>query len=392
MNRLSELRQALILPAWLAGILIVIVGFTGSLVLTFDVAEKAHLSSAQLGSWVLAITVGSGLLMTGLSLWYKKPVITAWSTPGLAVLASSLVHYSLSEAVGAYIFVGLAIVFLGVTGLFERVMKLVPQSVAMAVLGGVLLKYGLGIFSALNLEPVLVGVMILAFLIAKRISRVPMAWSLLAGFVIAAVLGKFQLAGLKLEFAQPVFIAPIFSAQAIVGLGLPLLALALASQNAPGLAVMRAYGYEPPTKGALVSTGIMSVIFAPLLGHGFTLAAITAAIGNADSAHPNRDLRYGAGVAAGIIKIALGLFGTTIVALFLAVPKPLVAGMAGLALAGTIQGCLVGAFADTKTRDSSIFALLVTAAEVPFFGLGSAFWGLVAGVVVHYTLENRRIT
>ncbi len=390
MNRIAELRQALILPAWLAGILIVIVGFTGSLVLTFDVAEKAHLSSQQLGSWVLAITVGSGLLMIGLSFCYKLPVITAWSTPGLAVLASSLAHYSLSEAVGAYIFVGLAIAFLGATGLFERVMKLVPQSVAMAVLGGVLLKYGLGIFSALNLEPALVGVMILAFLIAKRISRVPMAWTLLAGFLIAIVLGKFQVAGLKLEFAQPVLIAPLFSIRAIVGLGLPLLALALASQNAPGLAVMRANGYEPPVKGALVSTGIVSVIFAPLLGHGFTLAAITAAIGNSESAHPNKDLRYGAGIAAGIIKIALGLFGTTIVALFLAVPKPLVAGMAGLALAGTIQGCLVGAFQDTKTRDSSIFALLVTAAEVPFFGLGSAFWGLVAGVVVHYALENRR--
>lgn len=390
---LQQLPKAIVSSSLLSGVLIVIVGFTGSLVLTFDIADQARLTHAQLSSWVLAITVGSGLLSLGLALWYKQPVLTAWSTPGLAVLASSLGQYPLSDAVGAYLFVGLAIAFLGATGLFERFMRLVPQNVALAVLGGSLLKYGLGLFTAAALEPTLVLGMTAAFLVAKRLSsRVPMGWALLVGFAGAALLGKFDVSNVRLELAAPVFIAPTFSAGALIGLGVPLLALALTSQNAPGLAVMRAAGYDPPVRGALVSTGLLSALAAPLLGHGYTLAAITAALGTGPEAHPDKDLRYGATVVAGALNIVLGLFGATIVALFVGIPKPLVAAMAGLALSGTIQSCLVGAFQDKTARDSSLFALLVTASGAEFLGLGSAFWGLVAGVVVSAALKQRKVT
>jgi benzoate membrane transport protein len=370
--------------------LIVIVGFTGSLVLTFDVADKANLSSSELSSWVWAICVGSGILSLGLSWWYKQPVLAAWNTPGLALLATDLAKYPISDAVGVYLLSGLLIALLGALGWFDKVIKLVPQNVALAVLAGALFKFGLGLFTAATLEPVLVLLMIAAFLGAKFMrSRVPMLWALIVGFSSAAILGKFSLNGIVLEFAQPMLIAPTFHLEAILGLGIPLTALALASQNAPGLAVMRSFGYEPPTKGALVSTGILSALFAPLLSHGLTLAAITAALGNNPEAHPDPSKRYGAGIVAGILKIVLGLFGTTIVALFLALPKPLVAGMAGLALSGTIAGCLDGAFKDSNRRDSSIFALLITASGAEFLGLGSAFWGLVIGAVVAAALEKR---
>lgn len=388
----TPLRAALTPSTVLAGVLIVIVGFTGSLVLTFDVADKAGLSSAELSSWVLAITVGSGVLSLGLSLWYRQPVLTAWSTPGLALLASSLGKYTINDAVGVYLIVGLLIAALGFTGLFDRVMRLIPQNVALSVLAGALFKYGLGLFTAAALEPALVLAMIAVFLIAKLVrSRVPMGWALLTGFAFAALLGRFSLSGIRLELAAPVFIAPTFHLEALVGLGVPLLMLALASQNAPGLAVMRSFGYEPPTKGALVSTGLLSALTAPLLNHGLTLAAITAALGNSADAHPDPNKRYGAGVVAGALKIMLGVFGTTIVALFLALPKPLVAGMAGLALSGTIAGCLEGAFKTSTSRDSSLFALLVTASGAEFLGLGSAFWGLVAGAAVSALLERRKV-
>jgi benzoate membrane transport protein len=373
----------------LAGMLIVIVGFTGSLVLTFDVADKASLSPAQLSSWVWAICVGSGILSLGLSWWYKQPVLAAWNTPGLALLATSLSKYPISDAVGVYLLSGLLIALLGALGWFDKVIRLVPQNVALAVLTGALFKFGLGLFTAATLEPTLVLLMIAAFLAAKFVrSRVPMLWALLAGFSSAAILGKFSLNGIQLEFAQPMLIAPTFHLEALIGLGIPLTALALASQNAPGLAVMRSFGYNPPTKGALVSTGILSALFAPLLSHGLTLAAITAALGNSPEAHPDPNKRYGAGIVAGVLKIILGLFGTTIVALFLALPKPLVAGMAGLALSGTIASCLEGAFSSNR-RDSSIFALLITASGAEFLGLGSAFWGLLVGAVVAALLEKR---
>jgi benzoate membrane transport protein len=390
-SSLRDLPRAIVTPSVLAGVLIVIVGFTGSLVLTFDIADKARLTHAQLSSWVWTITVGSGLLSLGLSLWYKQPILAAWSTPGLAVLASSLAKYPLEAAVGAYLLSGLMIAFLGATGLFSAAMRLVPQNVALAVLGGSLLKYGLGLFSAATLEPTLVLGTIAAFLIAKRLaSRVPMLWALLIGFGGAAVLGKFNVNDISLELARPIFIAPTFSLEALLGLGVPLLALALASQNAPGLAVMRAAGYEPPTRGALVSSGLLSALFAPALCHGLTLAAITAALGSSPEAHPNKDLRYGAAVVAGALKIVLGSFGATVVALFLAIPKPLVAAMAGLALSGTILNCLVGAFQEPRVRDSSLFALLVTASGTDFLGLGSAFWGLAVGAVIGALLEKGR--
>ena len=390
-HSLRDLPKALTVSTWVSGLLILIVGFTGSLVLTLPVAENANLSAAELNSWVWAITVGSGLLTIGLSLWYKQPVITAWSTPGLALLASTLSHYTLSDAVGVFLVVGLAIAMVGFTGLFDRAMQLIPQPVAMAVLGGVLFKFGLGLFSSLKTAPLMVMVMIIVFLVFKRLAwKTPMALALLAGFGVAFVGGQVDLSGVRLELARPIFIVPTFNLSAILSLGAPLFMLALASQNAPGFAVMQSFGYTPPANGSLIATGLLSALFAPMLGHGFTLAAITAALGNSPEAHPDPSLRYGSGVTAGLFKAGLGLFGTTLVAFFAGLPKALIAAMAGLALMGTIQGCLVGALSDAKNRDAAMFAFLLTASDVQLLGIGSAFWGLVAGFVVSQVLNWRQ--
>jgi len=387
----SELPRALILPAWLAGLLIVLVGFSGSLPLILAAANAAHLSSTQLASWVFAVTVGSGILTLGLSLWYRQPLIFAWSTPGLAVLALSLPHFPLEQAVGVYVVVGLLTALIGMSGLFSRIMALIPQNVALAVLGGILLKFGLGLFGAFALEPLLVGAALLAYFVARALNnRVPVAWALLAGFVSAALLRRFSLSSVTLELAHPLFIAPTFSGSALLELGVPLLALALASQNAPGIAVIGLHGYTAPVRGALVSSGLLSVLTAPLLGHGLTLAAITAALGMGPEAHPDRNLRYGAGIAAGSFYILLGLFAGSLVSLFAALPKALISGLAGLALLGTIQNCLTGAFADPGRRDSSVWALVVSASNAELFGLSGAFWGLLVGAAVNFVLERRR--
>ncbi len=384
-----DLPKALTLSTWTAGLLAVIVGFTGSLVLTFQVADSANLTPAQLSSWVFSITVGSGILCISLSLFYKQPVLTAWSTPGLAVLASSLGDYTLSDAVGAYLVIGLAIMILGFTGLFERVMRLLPQSVALAVLGGVLFKFGLGLFTSLSVAPIMVLIMMVVFLFFKRLNwQTPIALALVAGFMVAFFSGQVDLTGVRLELAKPIFIMPTFHLPAMISLGAPLFILALASQNAPGFAVMKAYGYTPPANGSLVATGFLSALFAPMLCHGLTLAAITAALGNSPEAHPDPDKRYGAGITTGLIKIALGVFGATIVAFFAGLPKSLIAAMAGLALSGTIQTCLVGSFSDTKDREAALFALLMAASDIQLFGIGSAFWGLVIGFIVSRALRK----
>lgn len=387
---LRDLPGALILPAWTAGLLIVIVGFTGSLVLTVPAAQAAGLTPAQLSSWVWAIAVGSGLATLSLSLFYRQPVLTAWSTPGLALLGTSLASYRLGEAVGAYIVVGLAIALLGVSGLFERAVRVIPQPVALAVLGGLLLKYGLALFTGIAGAPLIVPAIIATFLALRWATmRVPIAGALLVGFALAWATGQLQVGELRLSLAAPVFVWPEFSLRALFGLALPLLVLALASQNLPGFAVMRAAGYTPPVNGALVVTGLLSVLLAPMLNHGLTMAAITAAIGNSPEAHPDPARRYGAAVVAGGLKLALGLFGVAIVTLLTALPHVVVAAIAGLALSGTIAQCLAGGFSEQHGREASLWALLVTASDVQLLGIGSAFWGFVAGVGVHLLLSRR---
>ena len=257
--------------------------------------------------------------------------------------------------------------------------------------------YGIGIFTGLANDPLIVLAMIAAFLVLRRMRmRVPIAGALLAGFAVAFALGQLPLDRVSLDLAAPVFVMPVFSLPALLGLALPLLVLALAAQDLPGFAVMRAAGYAPPVNGSLVVTGLLSALLAPMLNHGLTLAAITAAISSSPEAHPDADRRYGAAVAAGLLKIALGLFGVTIVTLLTALPKPIVIALAGLALSGTIIQCLAGSFSDADGRDASLWALLITAADVQFFGIGSAFWGFIAGVGVYWLLgrrwQNDRVT
>jgi benzoate membrane transport protein len=388
-QNLRNLFSSLVPSTWIAGLLIVIIGFAGSIVLILPAAEAGGLSQAEIGSWVWAVSLSSGLATIVLSLWYGKPVITAWSTPGLVLLGSSLAYYSLAEAVGVYIVVSALIMVLGFSGLFEKVVALIPQPVAMAVLGGLLLKYGVALFTGLKSDPIIVLAVMAVFLFLRRIKmRVPIAGALLVGFAAAFLMGKLDLGGVRLELAAPVLIWPQFTLSSLLGLGLPLLVLALASQDLPGFVVMRAAGYEPPVNGSLVITGLVSLLFAPMLNHGTTMAAITAAIGNAPEAHPDPKRRYAAGVATGTIKIIFGIFGVTIVTLLTALPPAVIAAIAGLALSGTILQCLIGGFQEPAHRDASLWALLITASDVQIFGIGSAFWGFVVGVLVHMILTG----
>jgi benzoate membrane transport protein len=378
---IADLTRAITVSTVLTGLLIVIVGFTGSLALIFEVARNAKLPTEALTSWVFAIVVGSGISTVLLSLLFKQPMLVAWSTPGLALLATSLQNYTLAEAVAAYIASALFVIVLGLTGLFERMLNVVPQSVALAVLAGILLKFGLGLFSAWAANPSIVVPMVLMFVLAKRFAwHVPMAWVVLAGVLAAFATGQVVIQPIPLALTLPSFYAPVFSVRALIGLAVPLSVLALASQHAPGFAVLRAAGYDPQIKAGLIGTGLISLLTAPLLGHGLTMAAITAALATSPDAHPNKSLRYGAAVVTGALKIALGVFGATVVAVFRVLPAALISALAGLALLGTIQHCLSGAFAESEDRDGALFALLMAASGVTLLGLGSAFWGLVIGV------------
>lgn len=386
-----DMPRALTWQASFAGLLVIIVGAAASLVIVLQAARDANLTQDQLSSWVLAITVGSGVCSIIMSLWFRQPVIAAWSTPGVALLVDSLARYPFAEAVGAYLIAGLLIMLIGMSGLFSWIMARIPLPIVMGMLAGVLVRFGIGLFNVLPDDPALVFAMFAAFFLLRRVKfRAPTVGALAVGIVVAAVGRELNLEGVSLALARPVWTAPVFTLGAFFGLAIPLCALALTAQNAPGQAVLFNAGYVLPMNGALLVTGLASVLTAPLGGHGLTLAAITAALVTGPEAHPDPSKRYAAGVATGLWYLVLGLFGTTAITLFTALPNSLVAATAGLGLIGAISSSLASAMEDGGARDGALVAFMCTAAHFRFAGIESPFWALVFGLATHALLTWRR--
>lgn len=385
-----DLPRALAPSAWAAGLVAVLVAYTGPLVLVFQAAEAAGLDRARLASWIWALTVGSGVVSLLLCLWYRQPIVAAWSVAGSALLVTSLGQFRLSEAVGAYLLAGIATALLGWSGLFGRLLALVPAPVVMGMLAGVLLRFGVGLFAALPLKPLVVLSALATFLVLRLVRfRAPTVAALVAGLAASVASGDARLAGLSLELAVPVWTPPELTLAATFTLALPLFVLAIASQDAPGIAVLRAAGYRAPADGPILLTGLASVLTAPLGGHGLNLAAVMAVMCSGPEAHRDPDLRYGAGVAAGVWFVLFGTFGATAAALFAALPKELIAAVAGLAMVGPLVSSLSGAMADPGHREGALFALLLGAADVSLFGIGAPFWALVVGVLVSRLAPRR---
>ncbi len=379
--RSGQLLQDLSAPAVVAGFVAVLVGFTSSVAIVFQAAQALGATAAQTSSWMWALGLGMGITSLGLALWTRQPVLTAWSTPGAALLAGT-VGISMSEAIGAFLVCGALIMLFGVTRWFEKLMDRIPLAVAAALLAGVLARFGLDAVLTVKSAPLMVLLMAGAYLLAKRLlPRYAVPCVLLTGIVVAALQGRIHLAEVHWAWAQPVWTTPSFSLAALVGVALPLFLVTMASQNLPGVAAQRASGYQTPVSASITVTGLASFVLAPFGGYAFNLAAITAAICMGREAHEDPAKRYTAAVMAGVFYIAVGLAGGAVVGLLAAFPRELVAAVAGLALLGTIAGGLSTALKDEQHRDAAILTFLVTLSGLNLLGIGSAFWGVVAGSV-----------
>jgi benzoate membrane transport protein len=369
------------LPAAVAGFVAVLVGFTSSVVIVFAAAQALGATPAQTTSWMWALGVGMGVTSIGLSLATRQPVLTAWSTPGAALIAGTS-GVAMTEAIGAFVACGALIVLAGLTRAFERVMDRIPQAIAAALLAGVLARFALDAAGATQTAPLLVITMALAFLAGRRWwPRWAVPVVLAVGIVIAALQGRLQWSAVAISGALPLWTTPVFSWGAFVGIALPLFVVTMASQNLPGVAAQRAAGYTTPVSASITATGAATVLLAPFGGYAFNLAAITAAIAMSPEAHADKDKRYTAAVMAGVFYIAIGLAGGAVVGLLQAFPKELVLAVAGLALLSTIAGGMAAALQDVKHRDAAILTFLVTLSGLTLAGIGSAFWGVVAGAV-----------
>lgn len=388
---MHSLRKDLSLSAVIAGLIAVIISYAGPLIIVFQAAREAHLPSDQVSSWIWAISIGSGLTGLLLSWRLKVPVITAWSTPGAALLVSMLPTVSLPQAIGAYIVASLIIAVVGLSGAFDKLMSRLPKAIAAAMLAGILFRFGAGLFTSVTLQPALVLAMIAAYLLGKRLSpRYAILAVLLVGCAVAAGLGEFNGGSITLAVAQPIFMAPEWNWHAIINIGLPLALVTLTGQYVPGMAVMRSAGYSTPARSIVSWTALTSVLLAPFGSHGINLAAITAAICTGREAHEDKDKRYIAGIACGLFYLLMGVFGATLASVFAALPKELIAALAGLALFGAISAGLSGAMADEKQREAALITFLVTASGMSFLGLAAAFWGLIFGLVAHGVLTYTR--
>lgn len=378
------------LSAIVAGFVAVLVGYTSSAVIIFQAAEAAGADTAQIGAWLSMLGLGMGVTSLGLSLYYRQPVLTAWSTPGAALLATSLPGYTLPEAIGIFLFSAALVLICGVTGLFARLMRRIPQSIAAAMLAGVLLRFGLDAFVALETDLPLVGAMCAAYLLGKRwLPRYTILLVLAIGLVVAWLAGDISTQNTALHFAQPSFIMPAFSPTALLSVGVPLFVVSMASQNAPGVATLRGAGYDVPISPLMTWTGLATLLLAPFGGFSVCLAAITAAICMGPEAHTDPKRRYTAAAAAGGFYLLAGLFGGSISTLFDALPLSLIVTIAGLALLSTIAGSLHQSLNDPAEREAAVVTFLVTASQVTLLGIGAAFWGLIGGLTVLALLRKR---
>jgi benzoate membrane transport protein len=375
-----------------AGFISVLVGFTSSVAIVFQAATSLGATPAQISSWMWALGLGMGLCSVVPSLWLRKPVMVAWSTPGAAVLATAAVSggFGMAEAIGAFIVCAALITLFGVTGWFETLMARIPMPIANALLAGVLARFGLDAFVALKSALGLVLLMLGSYLLGRRLwPRFAVPVVLVVGSAFAALHGQIHLHGVQWSLTWPVFTAPVFTLSAAISLALPLFVVTMASQNLPGVAAIRSAGYDVPISKVITLTGIATLLLAPFGAFALNLSAITAAICMGREAHEDPARRYAASVTSGALYTLIGLFGAAVAGVLTAFPRELVVAIAGLALLGSIGGGLASALKEDRQREAALITFLVTLSGVTLWGIGSAFWGVVAGGVALFVQQWR---
>lgn len=380
------------LPMLVSGFVAVLVGYSSTGAIIYQMFQAAGASPAQIGGWLSVLGLAQGIVSIGLSLRYRMPVLAAWSTPGAALLATSFNGISLNEAFGVFVFANLLIVVSGVTGLFARLMNHIPASLAAAMLAGILLRFGLQTFADLQSNFVLCGSMCLAWLLARRwLTRYAILVTLLVGVVIALAQHAIHFPQQSIMLSLPEPVMPHFTLATLLGMGVPYFLVTMASQNAPGIATLQAHGYRPLVSSLMSWTGLTALLLSPFGGFSICVAAITAAICMSDEVDENPQQRWRAAVLAGIFYLLAGVSGALIAVLFSALPAVLIEALAGLALLATLGGSLHRALDVPAERDSALVTFLITASGVSLLGIGPAFWGLAGGIIAHLVLVHRTV-
>lgn len=373
-----------------AGLVAVIIGFTSSIALIYQVVIVLGGSPDLVASWILMLGLAMGGTSIALSYYYKLPILIAWSTTGAALLITSAQGFSLNQAVGAFMLSALLVFISGVTGWFEKVMQRIPSQVACAMLAGVLVTFGIDVFNFMGEKPLIISAMVLTYLLCKRLMpKFTMLMVLVAGFVMAGATGQIDTSSWQWKMSEFTFIAPEFNVQAMISIGIPLYIVTMTSQNLPGIAVLKAHNYPAPISASLNVTGFTNILIAPFGGYAINLAAITAAICMSEDADKDPNKRYWASIAGGIFYILMAIGAATLVGLVASLPQALILALAGIALFTTIASSLQQALSDSYYTEAAIITFLVTASDLSFYSIGSAFWGILAGALTLWLIPRR---
>ncbi len=361
----------------------VVVGFASTILVVMEAARSVGATPAQQASWAGALCIGMAATSFFLSVRYRMPMITAWSTPGAVLIATSGGGITYANALGAFVLAGLLMVVAGLIKPLERAIERIPPPVAAAMLAGVLLRYTLGVPGAAMAMPWAVLPLIAVFF-ALRLSfplyAVPVVVA--AGVGLGALSGDFAGDCCRFGLTAPEWTTPAFDWQTMLSIGVPLFLVTMASQNLPGFAVLRASGYHPPVQSALLVTGTASTLLAPFGSHAINMAAITASIVTGPDCHPDPDKRWLVAWPYLVLYGLIGLMAAGFVQVLGALPKDLVTAIAGLALFSPLMGGMTAMMREPRDIESALTSFLVTASGITILGVGSAFWGLAAGLAV----------
>ncbi|GAL35432.1 benzoate transport protein [Vibrio maritimus] len=374
-----------------AGFTAVLVGYTSSVVIILQAATAAGASPEQIESWLLALGLTMGITSIGYSWFYKVPILTAWSTPGAAILVSSATQYDMAALIGAFVVSGLLILMTGLVSPLSRALQRIPTPLATAMLGAILLPFCVRAFEPAMTTPYAFVWMFLTFVVSKRfVPKYSMLLLLVVGCVLAFYIGGEPISSPELSIAQASWVTPKFDWSAILNISLPLYIVTMLSQNLPGVAMMKSYQYETPVKPVLIGTGFANVLSAPFGGFSVNLAAISAAICMNDDVDSDKNKRYRAVIWAGVFYLFAGLLASGVVSIFLAFPKEITHMLAGFALLGTLMMCLQSAFDAPDYREPALLVLVVTLSGVTILGINATLWGLVVGWIYSCALNTAK--
>lgn len=380
------------ISAWMTGFLAVLISYSGPLVIFIQAAHAGNMSNEMLSSWIWAISIGAGISGIVLSVLLKAPIITAWSAPGTALLLNLFPNITMPEVVGAYLTAAVISVIVAFTGSFERIVKLVPQGIAAAMIAGILFQFGMQAFISSSEMPGVIMAMVVIYLLGRRfIPKFTVIIVALAGFASVFFLDLADFSNVRIALATPIFTWPEFNLPVFFSFTIPLVVVSLTGQFLPGLVILRMDGYERSSRSVVGGTSLISIVMAFFGGISIVLAAITAALCTGKESHPDPKKRYVSGIANGVFYLIGGTFAGTIVLLFSAIPSAVIAALAGLALIGAIVANIRLLCSESTYIEPAVICFMVTASNMSIGGMGSAFWGIVLGMLAYWISSYKKV-